>query len=101
LLKPAWLLPKIPDDISYEKASLACCGLGASFGAFQRLGVGAFHTVLITGLGPVGLGAIVNAHFRKARVIAVESNEYRIKLAREMGVEAIVDPRDPDCVARI
>ena len=28
LLKPAWLLPKIPDGVSYEHASLACCGLG-------------------------------------------------------------------------
>jgi threonine dehydrogenase-like Zn-dependent dehydrogenase len=101
LQKPAWLLPKIPDDVSYEKASLACCGLGASFGAFQRLDVNAFETVLITGLGPVGLGAVVNAHYRGARVIAVESNEYRINLAKAMGVESIVDPQDPDAVKRI
>ncbi|MDD9974673.1 MAG: zinc-binding dehydrogenase [Candidatus Poribacteria bacterium] len=28
ILKPSWLLPKIPDDVSYEHASLACCALG-------------------------------------------------------------------------
>ncbi|MCC2686930.1 MAG: hypothetical protein K0R75_3829 [Paenibacillaceae bacterium] len=98
LLKPAWLLPKIPDGVSYEQASLACCGLGASFGAFQKLDANAFDTILITGLGPVGLGAVINAHFRKARVIAVESNKYRVDLAKNMGVESIVDPGDPDAV---
>ena len=40
------------DGVSYEMASLACCGIGPSFGAFESLGLGAFDTVLITGLGP-------------------------------------------------
>ncbi|MCD9023713.1 zinc-dependent alcohol dehydrogenase [Cohnella silvisoli] len=101
IAKPSWLLPLIPDGIPYEKASLACCGLGPSHGAFSAMGVNAFTTVLITGLGPVGLGAIVNAKYRGARVIAVEMNEFRISLAKKMGVDHIIDPRDPDAVARI
>lgn len=101
VLKSSFLLKKIPDDISYEKASLACCGLGASFGAMQALDVTAFDTVLITGLGPVGLGAVVNAKFRGARVIVVESNEYRVRLAEDLGVSNVVDPRDPDAVQKI
>ncbi|MFD0672688.1 zinc-binding dehydrogenase [Cohnella sp. GCM10027633] len=101
IAKPSWLLPAIPDDVSYVKASMACCGLGASFGAMEKLGVDAFSTVLITGLGPVGLGAVVNAKFRGAEIIAVESNAHRIALAREMGVTHIVDPRGPDAVAQI
>jgi L-iditol 2-dehydrogenase len=99
--KPSWLLLKIPDGMSYEKASLACCGLGPSFGALEKMGVNAFSTVLITGLGPVGLGAVVNARFRGASVIAVEMNEYRQNLAREMGVEEIIDPRDPEVLQKI
>ncbi len=63
LLKPDWLLPKIPDGVSYEHASLACCGLGPSFGAMKAMGVNAFDTILITGAGPVGLGAIVECAF--------------------------------------
>ena len=65
LLKQDWLLPKIPDGVSYERASLACCGLGPSYGAMQLMGVDAFTTILITGAGPVGLGAVVNARFRR------------------------------------
>ncbi len=101
LLKPDWLLVPIPEGMSYERASLACCGLGPSFGAFKEIGLTSFDTVLITGLGPVGLGAIVNAKFRGARIIAVESVPYRVDRARDMGVEEVLDPGSPDLVASI
>jgi len=101
VLKPSWLLSPIPDGVPYEKAGLAICGLGPSMGAFEAMGVSAFDTVLITGLGPVGLGAVVNARFRGARVIAVESVAYRVARAKEMGAAAILDPADADLVKRI
>lgn len=101
LLKPAWMLPAIPEGLSYERASLACCALGPSFGAFERMGVSAFDTVLITGLGPVGLGAIVNARFRGARVIGVESVPWRVERARQLGAERVIDPRSENPAAQI
>jgi len=101
LLKPDWLLVPIPDDVSYDHASLACCGLGASFGAYQRLGSGAFDSVLVTGLGPVGLGAVVNGCYRGARVIGVESNPWRAQQAIELGAEVVIDPTDEDALDQI
>lgn len=101
ILKPAWLLPAIPDGVSYEHGSLACCALGPSFGAFQAMGLSAFDTVLIAGAGPVGLGAIVNARFRGARVIAAERVARRAARAKELGAECVIDPRDPDCLKQI
>ncbi len=101
LLKQDWLLPKIPDDVSYEHAALACCGLGPSFGAMQIMAVDAFTTILITGAGPVGLGAIVNAQFRGARTIVVESVPYRIDRAKALGAIAVLDPRDEQILAKI
>lgn len=101
LLKPAWLLPRIPDDLTIEEGSLACCALGPSFGAFDQIRLNAFDTVLITGLGPVGLGAIVNARFRGARVIGVESHPWRVERAAALGAEAVLDPRDPECLGKI
>ena len=100
LLKPDWLLVPIPDDLSTEHGALACCGLGPTFGAFERMGVTGLDTVLIAGLGPVGLGGVINAVARGARVLAVESHPYRAALARELGAEAVLDPRDPDVVAQ-
>jgi len=101
LLKLDWLLPKIPDGVSYEHASLACCGLGPSFGAMQWMNTSAFDTILITGLGPVGLGAIVNASYRGGRIIAVESVPWRVQRAYKMGVEHVLDPRDEATLPRI
>ncbi len=101
VIKPDWLLIPIPDDMSYEHASMACCGLGPTFGAMQLIDVRASDTVLITGAGPVGLGGIVNARYRGARVIVAEGNPYRAKLARELGAEAVVDPVDPGAADRV
>ena len=101
LLKPDWLLVPIPDDISTEHAALACCGLGPTFGALERMRVTAFDTLLIAGLGPVGLGGIINAVSRGARVLALESHPYRAALALVLGAETVLDPRDPEAVARI
>jgi threonine dehydrogenase-like Zn-dependent dehydrogenase len=92
LLKQDWLLSPIPDGVPYEKASLALCALGPSFGAFEAMGLGAFDTVLITGAGPVGLGGVANARFRGARVIVVESVPFRVERAKQMGAAAVIDP---------
>ena len=101
LLKPSWLLPRIPDGVSYEQGSLACCALGPSFGAFQRMGLDAFDTVLITGAGPVGLGAVVNARFRGARVVVMESVPYRVELVKRLGAEYVLHPEDPDALEKV
>lgn len=101
IVKPSWLLPKIPDNVSYEHASLACCALGPSYRAFDEMGVNATHTVLITGIGPVGFGAITNARFRGAKVIAAELIPWRAERAKQMGVEAVINPTDEDAVDQI
>jgi len=101
ILKPAWLLPVIPNSMSYELASLACCALGPTFGPMDTMNVSAFDTVLITGAGPVGLGGIVNAKFRGAKVIAAEYHAYRVDRARKLGADLVVDPRNEDAVKRI
>lgn len=101
LLKADHLLVPIPDGISYDHAAMACCGLGPTFGAMQTMRVNAFDTVLITGLGPVGLGGVINGVYRGARVIGIESNPYRAQLARELGATAVIDPSAGDALAQI
>lgn len=61
----------------------------------------AFDTVLITGMGPVGLGGVVNAVFRGARVFAVESHPYRAALAKRLGAEAVLHPQDGDVLTQL
>ena len=101
LIKQDWLLVPIPDSISYERASLACCGLGPTFGAMENMAVTAFDTVLITGGGPVGLGGVINAKYRGARTIMVESLLYRQQKAKELGADLVLDSNDPDIRSKI
>jgi L-iditol 2-dehydrogenase len=101
LLKPDWLLPILPAEVSFDHGAMACCGLGPTFGAMQRLAVDAFDTLLIAGLGPVGLGGIINARFRGCRVLGIEGNAYRARLALELGAEAVLDPADPGTLPRL
>lgn len=95
LIKPDWLLLPVPAGISLRHASLACCALGPGLNAVRRLRVTERDTVLVSGCGPVGLGAIVQSVARGARVIAVEPNEYRAGLALRLGAVSCTDPGNP------
>ncbi len=101
LVKQDWLLPRIPDEVSIDHGSLACCALGPSYGAFEAMGLCAKDAVLIAGAGPVGLGAVVNGVFRGARVLVAEGNAARAQRALELGAEAVVDPSAADVVAQL
>jgi L-iditol 2-dehydrogenase len=63
--------------------------------------VDALDTILITGLGPVGLGAVVNAAYRGARIIAMDAVPYRADYARRLGAEAVLDPTDPQALQAV
>lgn len=100
-VKPDWLLAQIPDGVSYKHGSMACCGLGPTLGAMDRMNVDAFDTVLINGLGPVGLGGVINASYRDAHVVAVELTDYRKELALELGADDVIDPTEEDVLDRV
>jgi len=101
MLKPDYLLSPIPDGVSYDHASMAVCGLGPTFGAMQQMQVNSLDTVLITGLGPVGLGGVINAHHLSARIIGVESVPYRADLAKKLGAGIVINPNDVNALKQI
>jgi len=101
VLKQDWLCLKVPKGMTIEHASMACCGLGPTFGAMQMMEVGPKDTVFITGMGAVGLGGVVNARHRGARVIAAEGHPWRAALARKLGACAVVDPAGKDAGAKV
>lgn len=96
VIQQDWMLVKITAGISYDHASMACCGFGPAFNAMQSMEVSAGDTVLVSGLGPVGLGAVTVALCRGARVIGLDPSAYRRDLAQQMGAEKVFDPTAPD-----
>ena len=101
LIKPDWLLLPVPGDISLRHAAMACCALGPSFNAIKAMQVSASDTLLVMGCGPVGLGAVINGVARGARVISVDVNHYRLKLAERLGAVAGIDPTSPTALAEV
>ena len=101
LIKPSWLLTPIPDGVPYELASLACCGIGPTFGACENMNISVFDTVMIVGGGPVGLGGVVNVKYRGAKVIIVEPVPYRQEKAKELGADLVLDPNDKEIREKI
>ena len=67
----------------------------------MRMAVGPLDTLLITGLGPVGLGALTIAKLHGARVIAVDTEPWRRDLAREMGADETLDASEANLLARV
>jgi L-iditol 2-dehydrogenase len=101
LLKPDWLLAKIPDDISLEHAAMATCGFGPTFASLQRMNVDALDTLIVSGLGPVGQGAVIQGAVRGARVFGIETHPYRTELAYKLGAERVFNPMTEDVVEEI
>ena len=86
----------LPDELTFKDGASVACGFGTAYEALEKIGVGGDDAVLVVGLGPVGLAALMLAKAMGAeKLIGVEMNDYRIEMARSMGlVDHVVKPSD-------
>ena len=91
----------IPDELSFEVASILVDAVGTPYRAIRRLDVNGFDTVLITGLGPLGASAAIICQALGARVIASEPSEFRRSQAKNYGVDHAIDPTFDDPLEQI
>ena len=85
-------LVPLPDELTYLDGAMVACGFGTVYAACLRAQISGRDTVLITGLGPVGLGAALLARALGARVAAVEGNADRVKLANDLALKTSPRP---------
>lgn len=77
----------LPDELTYKDGAQVACGFGTVYEAIEKIGVCGNDAVLVTGLGPVGLAALMLAKAMGANMlIGVEMNEHRIELAKKLGL---------------
>ena len=58
--------------------------------------------VVVVGCGPIGLmGVNVSKAYGAKKIIAIEVNEYRLNLAKELGADVIINPLHEDVIARV
>lgn len=77
----------LPDELTYKDGAQVACGFGTVYEAIEKIGVCGNDAVLVTGLGPVGLAALMVAKAMGAnQLIGVEISEQRIELAKKLGL---------------
>lgn len=87
MLTEEYSLLGLPDELSFVDGAILSCGFGTSFQGVRRADVSGYDTVLVVGLGPVGLSAAMISKARGARVIGVDVNPERVAAASNFGCD--------------
>ncbi len=95
---PEISLAKVNPIAPLEEVCLLGCGVTTGMGAVMNTAkVEEGATVAIFGLGGIGLSAIIGAVMAKAsRIIAIDINESKFELARQLGATDCINPQKFD-----
>lgn len=101
LSHPADFLYHIPDELTYEQATLNE-PFSVGIQACKRAQVKAGSTVVIMGMGPVGLMTVLaSKSFGATRIIVSDLEEKRLEEAEELGATHTINIKNDDVLARI
>lgn len=75
----------LPDELSYADGAQVACGFGTVYEAIEKIQVNGDHSVLITGLGPVGLAAAALCRKLGAQlIIGIDVVPERLQIAESL-----------------
>jgi Zn-dependent alcohol dehydrogenase len=102
VVAPAVGAVKVPHDVPLEVACVIGCAVQTGVGAvLNTAGVEAGATVLVMGLGGIGLSVVQGARVAGAsRIIASDPVADRREAARTFGATDLLDPSSDDVAAR-
>jgi threonine dehydrogenase-like Zn-dependent dehydrogenase len=89
-------LVALPDNLTYTDGAQVACGFGTVYEALEKIGISGNDAVLVVGLGPVGLAALMLARAMGANLlVGVEFQQSRIELAKRLGLaHEVIKPGD-------
>src|SRR6187399_464956 len=95
-------LAKIPDELTDEQvvllADIASTGFSGAESANIRIG----DTAVVFAQGPIGLCATAGAKLMGASfIIGVDSDPVRMTMAKRMGADIVLDPKQCDVIAEV
>jgi threonine dehydrogenase-like Zn-dependent dehydrogenase len=95
-------LVHLPESLSYRDGCFISCGVGTAYEAVLRADVSGSDAVLVVGLGPVGMAALMLAKGRGARLlIGVDTQPDRVATAERLGLVTHGMTAGPDVLGRI
>ncbi len=95
-------LAVVPDELTDEQVVFVTDIASTGISAAETGEVGIGDVVVVYAQGPIGLCASAGARLRGAAlVIGVDMNHTRLEMAREMGVDVVIDPSQEDPVQKV
>jgi len=92
----------LPDELSYTDGAQVACGFGTVYEGLDRIGISGNDRVLVTGLGPVGLAALMLSKAMGAKeLIGIEVIPERIELAKKLNLADHVLTASPNNVKEV
>lgn len=75
----------LPDELSYTDGAQVACGFGTVYEGLERIGISGNDQVLVVGLGPVGLAALMLARAMGAtKLVGVDTVKERCDIAMNL-----------------
>ncbi len=100
---PAWLLHRVPNNLSFVEAAFSEPSAVAAHGVLDRTGVAPEDVVLVLGCGPIGLVAARIAQVAGASKVIVtgidRDEKVRLPKARELGIDHVVNVMQTELAA--
>lgn len=93
---PARCCLPLPEEFSFEIGALIGDAIATPWHGLRRANVSGADRVAVFGLGPIGLGAVIDAKFLGAWVVGVEISPFRLDLAKELGADQVVNARETE-----
>jgi len=77
----------LPDELTYTDGAQVACGFGTVYEGLEKIGINGNDAVLVVGLGPVGLAALMLAKALGAeKLIGVDTVPERCDIAKSLGL---------------
>lgn len=95
-------LAKIPDEISFKQALMSVDVVSTGFTGAEAANIKLGDTVVVFGVGPIGLMAIAGASLMGAgKIIAIGTRPIGVELAKIYGASDIISYKDGDVVQQV
>lgn len=89
---------KLPDELTFEDGAILMCAGGTAFSGIKKLNLSGADIIAVIGLGPVGLCSLIFAKAYGAKVIAVDINSKRLKLAKKFGADYLINSKNDEII---
>tara|TARA_Y100001970_G_C14190341_1_gene834979 strand:- start:527 stop:1603 length:1077 start_codon:yes stop_codon:yes gene_type:complete len=96
-------LVKLPKSVSKKEAVLYGCALPTGAGMiFNQTNLNTKSSIAIIGVGGIGLISLISAKLMNCKnIIAIDTNNYKLKMAKKFGATEIINSKKTNVLKRI